>query len=273
MSHAKRGYCCCPSHQLPLPALFQVPTPQLTSQPPQSSDSGMGWWSTGSSGSKTDPEKNDSADDPPSRWSLDKQQEEGKQQREQKPSIFSPLSTPTTPTTTRASSSESAKDWNASLNAFDWAQFKEPKNLVPTVLLTSGILFVVYVQRKYLRRFPEATDITPAYLRSRSLLGRVTSVGDGDNFRIYHTPGGRLVGWGWLPLMRVPTARKELKDQTVRAFTSFFEHFIRYFYDWKRRVNLTDRRRFISALQASMRRNWLISVVLLNPILMKHTCG
>jgi hypothetical protein len=43
----------------------------------------------------------------------------------------------------------------------------------------------------------------------------VTSVGDGDNFRIYHTPGGRLAGWGWLPGRRIPMDKKELKDQTV----------------------------------------------------------
>ena len=116
-----------------------------------------------------------------------------------------------------STSKSSSTDWNSNLNAFDWSQFTEPRNLIPTALLTGGILFVVYVQRRYLRRFPEATDITSSYFRSRSLLGRVTSVGDGDNFRIYHTPGGRLVGWGWLPWMKVPTVRKELKDKTVRS--------------------------------------------------------
>jgi hypothetical protein len=163
----------------------------------------MGWWSFGSSGSKSDPGNNKPSDS----QSSNRHQEEEKQQ-----SFTPPLLT----TRSSSSSSKSSTDWNSSLNAFDWSQFKEPRNLIPTALLTGGILFVVYVQRRYLRRFPEATDITSSYFRSRSLLGRVTSVGDGDNFRIYHTPGGRLVGWGWLPWMKVPTARKDLKDKTVR---------------------------------------------------------
>lgn len=106
-------------------------------------------------------------------------------------------------------------DWNSILNATDRLQFTEPRNVISTVLLASGILFVVYVHRRYLRRFPEATDISPWYFRKRSLLGQVTSVGDGDNFRMYHTPGGRLMGWGWL--RKIPTSKKELKARTVRS--------------------------------------------------------
>ena len=45
----------------------------------------------------------------------------------------------------------------------------------------------------------------------------VTAVGDGDNFRLYHTPGGRLVGWGWFPGRCVADYdRKRLKDQTIQ---------------------------------------------------------
>jgi hypothetical protein len=40
-------------------------------------------------------------------------------------------------------------------------------------------------------------------------------VGDGDNFRVFHTPGGRLAGWGWLPWRRVPKEKKDLKNKTV----------------------------------------------------------
>ncbi|CAK9436861.1 uncharacterized protein LODBEIA_P13830 [Lodderomyces beijingensis] len=36
-------------------------------------------------------------------------------------------------------------------------------------------------------------------LESRQKIhGYVTRVGDGDNFRMYHTPGGIILGWGWL---------------------------------------------------------------------------
>lgn len=126
-----------------------------------------------------------------------------------------------------ASPSSASKDWNSILNATDWAQFKEPRNLIPTVLLTAGILFVVHVHRRFLRRIPEARNISKSQFRQRRLLGRVTSVGDGDNFRMYHTPGGRLAGWGWLPWKKVPTSKKELKDRTVGpSFFSFIYSFV-----------------------------------------------
>ncbi|KAJ9372057.1 hypothetical protein DTO282E5_3150 [Paecilomyces variotii] len=110
---------------------------------------------------------------------------------------------------------KNSKDWNSILNATDWIKFTEPSHVIPTVLLTSGILFAVHIHRRFLRRIPEAVDIAPSYFRKRSILGQVTSVGDGDNFRIFHTPGGRLAGWGWL--REIPTSRKELKARTIHV--------------------------------------------------------
>lgn len=40
-------------------------------------------------------------------------------------------------------------------------------------------------------------------------------MGDGDGFRLFHMPGGRLAGWEWLPWRRVPQGRAGLKDNTV----------------------------------------------------------
>ncbi|KAJ6119237.1 hypothetical protein N7523_003517 [Penicillium sp. IBT 18751x] len=97
----------------------------------------------------------------------------------------------------------------------DWTAFTEARTILPTLLLTSGILLAVRFHRSYLRRFPDAASISPSFLRRRTVFGQVTSVGDGDNFRIYHTPGGRLAGWGWLPWKKVPTTKKELKDKTI----------------------------------------------------------
>ncbi|EAW08385.1 thermonuclease family protein [Aspergillus clavatus NRRL 1] len=108
-----------------------------------------------------------------------------------------------------------SKSWESSVTAIDWAAFAEPRTIIPTVILTSGFLGAFHIHRRYLRRFPDAGSITPSHFRRRSLLGRVTSVGDGDNFRLYHTPGGRLAGWGWLPWKKVPTSKKELRDKTV----------------------------------------------------------
>lgn len=107
----------------------------------------------------------------------------------------------------------------------DWTAFTEPRTIVPTLVLTSGILIAVRFHRRYLRRIPDAPSISSSYLRRRSIFGQVTSVGDGDNFRIFHTPGGRMAGWGWLPWKKVPTVKKDLKDKTVRhPTTCLFSH-------------------------------------------------
>ncbi|PTU23380.1 hypothetical protein P175DRAFT_0499927 [Aspergillus ochraceoroseus IBT 24754] len=99
--------------------------------------------------------------------------------------------------------------------AINWASFIEPRTLVPTIILTTAILSAVQIHRRYLRRFRDAPSVPQTYFRRRSVFGKVTSVGDGDNFRIYHTPGGRLAGWGWLPWKKVPTSKKELRDNTI----------------------------------------------------------
>ena len=110
--------------------------------------------------------------------------------------------------------------WTDSLNATDWEHYTDPRTIIPTVILTGSILLWARFYRSYLRRIPQAANIQPAFWRRRSLLGRVTSVGDGDNFRLFHTPGGRLAGWGWMPGRRVPNKREDLKDKTVRCKSS-----------------------------------------------------
>ncbi|KAI9283534.1 hypothetical protein BC943DRAFT_327864 [Umbelopsis sp. AD052] len=63
------------------------------------------------------------------------------------------------------------------------------------------------------KRYPTAAHIPPqAFAKSQKIRGKVVSVGDSDNFRVFHTPG---IGWGWL--RNVPTTRKELKDQTLHV--------------------------------------------------------
>lgn len=104
-----------------------------------------------------------------------------------------------------------AKDLNAP------GAFSQLETWVAAGGLTIAALGGFRFYRSYLRRIPQATDIRPGFLRKRSIFGRVTSVGDGDNFRMYHTPGGRLAGWGWLPGRRVPVERKALKNQTIHV--------------------------------------------------------
>ncbi|CUM66384.1 uncharacterized protein PRCAT00004048001 [Priceomyces carsonii] len=89
----------------------------------------------------------------------------------------------------------------------------------PQVLLMSaGLTTVAFVShrlfKRYVQRIPSYLNITPEILdRQRKLYGKVTRVGDGDNFRFYHTPGGVLLGWGWI--RKVPTNRSDLKDETL----------------------------------------------------------
>lgn len=83
------------------------------------------------------------------------------------------------------------------------------------ILLSAGatsLLFVLYrLYKRYIQRVATYMDL--GIHLDRRLYGRVTRVGDGDNFRFYHTPGGVLLGWGWL--RTIPTTPKELKDQTL----------------------------------------------------------
>lgn len=148
----------------------------------------------------------------------------------------------------------------------DWEAFVEPRTLIPTVVLTSGILFGVRFHRRYLRRIPDAPSISPSFLRHRSIFGKVTSVGDGDNFRIFHTPGGRIAGWGWLPWKKVPTNKKDLKDNTVRLSPQCCSL-------GAVPANVSLEYRSTSVLPASMHPNSLTSVVQSNHSRAKPTPG
>ncbi|CAK7200534.1 putative endonuclease lcl3 [Sporothrix eucalyptigena] len=114
------------------------------------------------------------------------------------------------------SSSSVAKQftsWTDSLNKTDWQHYRDPSTWVPPALAVTAALGFSAFYRSYLRRIPTTNHIRPSFFRKRSLLGRVTSVGDGDNFHLFHTPGGRLAGWGWL--RKVPSYRKDLKGKTI----------------------------------------------------------
>ncbi|ORZ26302.1 hypothetical protein BCR41DRAFT_301437 [Lobosporangium transversale] len=85
--------------------------------------------------------------------------------------------------------------------------------LITSLIFGVGIAGSVFY-RKRLRRIPNVEYLTPNSLQGKRVLkGKVTSVGDSDNFRFYHTPGGIWAGWGWL--RHVPTGSKELKNQTL----------------------------------------------------------
>lgn len=66
-------------------------------------------------------------------------------------------------------------------------------------LLFTGSFFGAYsAYNRYLKQYTKVASIPSSAFRRRWLYGKVTSVGDGDNFHFFHTPGGVLGGWGWL---------------------------------------------------------------------------
>lgn len=105
--------------------------------------------------------------------------------------------------------------WATSLGSLPRDHFAAAREWAPMVLFSLAGLGALQLYANYLRRIPGADYVRPSFFRSRSLFGRVTSVGDGDGFHLFHTPGGRAVGWGWV--RRVPETRKELRDRTVRV--------------------------------------------------------
>ncbi|QSZ30011.1 hypothetical protein DSL72_004529 [Monilinia vaccinii-corymbosi] len=111
----------------------------------------------------------------------------------------------------------SSFSWGDNLNATDWRHYTDPHTLIPTILLTTTILVSARLYRSYLRRIPEAAYIRPGLFRKRSLFGTVTRVGDADNFHLFHTPGGRLAGWGWLPGRKSLPEGKDLKNKTIHV--------------------------------------------------------
>ncbi|KAF3911154.1 hypothetical protein AA313_de0208444 [Arthrobotrys entomopaga] len=89
--------------------------------------------------------------------------------------------------------------------------------LLPSLATATTTITLIYFYRNFLKRYPDSNSIPPHFFRRKGLYGKVVSVGDADNFRIYHTPGGKWAGWGWLPGRKVPESRKELKGQTIHV--------------------------------------------------------
>ena len=105
--------------------------------------------------------------------------------------------------------------WQSPYPPNDLTFYLSPQFLLPATALAGAILTCRGLYNAYFRRMPGASSVPVTYFtKQRTLFGIVTSVGDGDGFRLFHTPGGRLAGWGWLPWRKIPTGRA-LKDQTV----------------------------------------------------------
>lgn len=120
---------------------------------------------------------------------------------------------------------QSADSWEKRLNRVDWSHYTTPQAISLSLVTTATTLLLVHVYKTYLRRIPTVDYLKPSLFRRRSLYGYVTSVGDGDNFHLFHTPGGRLLGWNILPGRKIAasvktnnkSAGKKVKGNTVHV--------------------------------------------------------
>ncbi|EAU87708.2 mitochondrial protein [Coprinopsis cinerea okayama7 len=91
-----------------------------------------------------------------------------------------------------------------------------PTVIAATSAVAGGVLAVSvgFMYGRYGKRLQNSHWITPDWLGGkRWVRGVVTSVGDADNFRLFHTP--LFGGYHWpLKLRSIPT-RRELKDETL----------------------------------------------------------
>ncbi|KAH8925996.1 SNase-domain-containing protein [Atractiella rhizophila] len=106
------------------------------------------------------------------------------------------------------------KSWEAEAKArFDkhFNTLTSPYVTVPATALTTVLLTLGYLRfsKRRLKRIRNVDHLEPWVIESGKVLkGRVTSVGDGDNFRFYHRPG-------LYRLRRVPSSKTDLKDETL----------------------------------------------------------
>lgn len=111
-----------------------------------------------------------------------------------------------------------AGTWETSLNKTDFTHYTSTQTITISVITTLTTLALLRLYKTYLRRIPTVDYLKPGLFRRRSIYGYVTRVGDGDNFHLFHTPGGRLMGWGWVLGRKVQNLKgKELKDRTVHV--------------------------------------------------------
>ncbi|TKA82854.1 hypothetical protein B0A55_00967 [Friedmanniomyces simplex] len=116
------------------------------------------------------------------------------------------------------SKAASRGSWATNLNSTDWSHYTTPQTITACVVTTATTLALIRLYKTYLRRIPTVNYLKPGLFRRRSLYGYVTSVGDADNFHLFHTPGGRLAGWGWLRGRKVQEMGKaQLKGKTVHV--------------------------------------------------------
>lgn len=101
-------------------------------------------------------------------------------------------------------------------------------------LVLTGSIFATYRgYTRYLRQIKNAREIPSKVFRTHWLYGKVTAVGDGDNFHFFHMPGGVLGGWGWLrntPQLEKIDAAKQKKKKKSKSLLDLFRSSNKYKY-------------------------------------------
>ncbi|CDO94929.1 unnamed protein product [Kluyveromyces dobzhanskii CBS 2104] len=90
-----------------------------------------------------------------------------------------------------------------------------PTVILLSLLLTGGFFTANSIFNKHFRQYKSAKDIPEALFKKQWLYGKVTAVGDGDNFHFFHTPGGVLGGWG--SLRSVPKLQVVANDASTEV--------------------------------------------------------
>ncbi|KAK5172185.1 putative endonuclease lcl3 [Saxophila tyrrhenica] len=104
--------------------------------------------------------------------------------------------------------------WATRLNKTEWTT---TQTILIAGVTTATTLAFLRFYKTHIRRVPSISHLKPGALRNRSFYGLVTRVGDGDNFHLYHTPGGRLMGWGWAPRRRVKDIMERAKAKGTQT--------------------------------------------------------
>ena len=89
------------------------------------------------------------------------------------------------------------------------------------ILSLFGGSYLTY--NRYLKQYRNVRDIPTNLFKKKCLYGKVTAVGDGDNFHFYHLPSGFFGGWGWLrkiPELELNTMTKTTDVKTISKYNN-----------------------------------------------------
>lgn len=86
------------------------------------------------------------------------------------------------------------------------------------LIITGSIFGCKAGYTRYFKQYKSVKDIPSNVFKHRWLYGKVTAVGDGDNFRFFHMPGGLLGGWG--SFRTIPRLERVDIDSTNQAKSS-----------------------------------------------------